>query len=45
MKEFPKITNHADVLDSRHFLQLDKIFLTHQNDDNQTNVCAASYLR
>ena len=39
MKEFSKITNPADVLDSQHFLQVNKIFLIHQNDDNQTNVC------
>ena len=45
MKEFWKITNTADVLDSQHFLQLNKIFLMHQNDNNQTDVCsyAASY--
>ena len=39
MKEFSKITNPADVLDSQQFLQLNKIFLIHQNDNSQTNVC------
>ena len=38
MKEFPKITNLADALDSQHFLQLKKIFLIHQNHTNH-NKC------
>ena len=38
MKEFSKIKNPADVLDSQHFLQLKKIFLIHQ-DDNNYNKC------
>ena len=42
MKEFSKITNPADVLDTQHFLQLNKIFLIHQNDNNQTNACSCA---
>ena len=44
MKEFSKITNPADVLDGQHFLQLNKIFLMHQNDNNQTNICMRGQL-
>ena len=38
MKKFAKITNPADVLDTQHFLQLKKVFLIHQ-DDNNYNKC------
>ena len=34
MKKFSKIANPADVIDSQHFLQLKKIFLIHQDDNN-----------
>ena len=34
VEEFSNITAPADVLDSQHFLELKKTFLTHQDDNN-----------